>query len=48
MIASSIKASVVKDNARKVGDTGSPEVQVALLTARMPKTTMAVAACCAW
>lgn len=35
MIASSIKAAVVKDNARKPGDTGSPEVQVALLTARI-------------
>jgi small subunit ribosomal protein S15 len=35
MIASSIKAAVVKDNARQVGDTGSPEVQVALLTARI-------------
>jgi small subunit ribosomal protein S15 len=35
MIASSIKAAVVKDNARKVGETGSPEVQVALLTARI-------------
>jgi len=35
MIASSIKAAVVKDNARKAGDTGSPEVQVALLTARI-------------
>ncbi len=35
MIASSIKASVVKDNARSPTDTGSPEVQVALLTARI-------------
>jgi small subunit ribosomal protein S15 len=35
MIASSIKAAVVKDNARQPGDTGSPEVQVALLTARI-------------
>lgn len=35
MIAASIKATVVQDNARKVGDTGSPEVQVALLTARI-------------
>ena len=35
MIASSIKAAVVKDNARSPGDTGSPEVQVALLTARI-------------
>ena len=35
MIASSIKAAVVKDNARNPSDTGSPEVQVALLTARI-------------
>lgn len=35
MIASSIKAAVVKDNARSPNDTGSPEVQVALLTARI-------------
>jgi small subunit ribosomal protein S15 len=35
MIASSIKAAVVKDNARQAGDTGSPEVQVALLTNRI-------------
>ena len=39
MILSSIKAAVVKDNARKVGDTGSPEVQVALLTARINDLT---------
>ncbi|MBK6293986.1 MAG: 30S ribosomal protein S15 [Rhodoferax sp.] len=39
MILSSIKAAVVKDNARKVGDTGSPEVQVALLTARINELT---------
>ena len=39
MIASSIKATVVKDNARSVGDTGSPEVQVALLTARINELT---------
>src|SRR5665647_2450843 len=39
MIASSIKAAVVKDNARQVGDTGSPEVQVALLTARINELT---------
>jgi hypothetical protein len=59
MIASSIKAEVVKANARGATDTGSPEVQVALLTARineltphfklnMPRITTAVAACCAW
>jgi small subunit ribosomal protein S15 len=39
MIATSIKAAVVKDNARQAGDTGSPEVQVALLTARINELT---------
>ena len=39
MIASSIKAEVVKANARAAGDTGSPEVQVALLTARINHLT---------
>ena len=29
------KAEVVKDNARSEGDTGSPEVQIALMTARI-------------
>ena len=58
MIASSIKAEVVKDNARAANDTGSPEVQVAILTARIneltpisrptPRTTTAAAVSCAW
>jgi small subunit ribosomal protein S15 len=39
MIASSIKAEVVKDNARAANDTGSPEVQVAILTARINELT---------
>lgn len=39
MIASSIKAEVVKANARSASDTGSPEVQVALLTARINELT---------
>ena len=39
MIASSIKAEVVKAHARSAGDTGSPEVQVALLTARINELT---------
>ena len=39
MIASSIKAAVVKDNARSPSDTGSPEVQVGLLTARINELT---------
>ncbi len=39
MIAASIKAEVVKANARSATDTGSPEVQVALLTARINELT---------
>ena len=35
MIAKEIKASIVAANARSAGDTGSPEVQVALLTGRL-------------
>ena len=35
MIAKETKATVVADNARAAKDTGSPEVQVALLTARI-------------
>ncbi len=33
------KAEIVKDNARGAKDTGSPEVQVALLTARINDLT---------
>ena len=33
------KAEIVKSNARSTGDTGSPEVQVALLTARINELT---------
>jgi small subunit ribosomal protein S15 len=39
MIAASKKAEVVKANARAANDTGSPEVQVALLTARINELT---------
>ncbi|AGX87795.1 30S ribosomal protein S15 [Candidatus Symbiobacter mobilis] len=39
MIASNVKAAVVQDNARHERDTGSPEVQVALLTARINELT---------
>lgn len=39
MIASSVKAEVVKANARSENDTGSPEVQIALLTARINELT---------
>ena len=34
-IAKDAKAAIVADNARGQNDTGSPEVQVALLTARI-------------
>ena len=33
------KAQVVQDYQRKTGDTGSPEVQIALLTARITDLT---------
>jgi len=33
------KAEVIKDNARQEGDTGSPEVQVAILTDRINTLT---------
>ena len=33
------KAEVIKDNAQKSGDTGSPEVQVAILTDRIKTLT---------
>lgn len=35
VIAVAEKAEIIKNNARCVNDTGSPEVQVALLTARI-------------
>ena len=39
MISKENKAAVVKDNARAANDTGSPEVQVAILTARINELT---------
>ena len=39
MIAKSIKADIVQANARQAGDTGSPEVQVALISARISMLT---------
>ncbi|MEJ6002355.1 30S ribosomal protein S15 [Paucibacter soli] len=38
-IADLNKADIVKSNARSANDTGSPEVQVALLTARINELT---------
>ena len=37
--ASLNKAEIIKDNARSANDTGSPEVQVAILTARINELT---------
>jgi small subunit ribosomal protein S15 len=34
-----VKADIIKANARATSDTGSPEVQVALLTARINELT---------
>jgi small subunit ribosomal protein S15 len=39
MIAKDIKAGIVSANARSANDTGSPEVQVALLTGRINELT---------
>ena len=39
MIAQQVKADVIAANARAAHDTGSPEVQVALLTARINDLT---------
>ncbi|MGE5117753.1 MAG: 30S ribosomal protein S15 [Betaproteobacteria bacterium] len=38
-VAEIVKADIIKANARSVSDTGSPEVQVALLTARINELT---------
>jgi small subunit ribosomal protein S15 len=37
MLSAAEKNAIVKDNAQAEGDTGSPEVQVALLTANINK-----------
>ena len=39
MISKEKKAAIMKEYARKEGDTGSPEVQVAILTARIQELT---------
>ena len=38
-ITAARKAEVIKDNAPKAGDTGSPEVQVAILSERISALT---------
>ena len=39
MISSELKTQIILDNARHEGDTGSPEVQIAVLTARIKYLT---------
>ncbi|MDG2005287.1 MAG: 30S ribosomal protein S15 [Novosphingobium sp.] len=38
-VAADKKQKIIKDNARDAGDTGSPEVQVAILTERIKNLT---------
>ena len=40
MITKEIKESIVKEHARSAGDTGSSEVQVAILTERINQLTV--------
>ena len=39
MIQKDVKAKVIAENATHEGDTGSPEVQIAILTARINELT---------
>ena len=39
MISSANKAELIKDNQKAANDTGSPEVQVAILTTRISEIT---------
>ena len=39
MISKEKKSQIIKEYGRKEGDTGSPEVQIALLTARITELT---------
>jgi small subunit ribosomal protein S15 len=38
-VAAEVKTQIIEDNARAKGDTGSPEVQVAILTTRIKNLT---------
>ena len=39
MISAEKKQAIIKEYARKAGDTGSPEVQIAILTERIAELT---------
>ena len=38
-VTAELKQEIIQDNARQQGDTGSPEVQVAILTSRIKTLT---------
>ena len=38
-VTAELKQEIIQDNARQKGDTGSPEVQVAILTSRIKTLT---------
>lgn len=40
MISSELKTQIILDNARHEGDTGSPEVQIAVLSQRIRELTV--------
>ena len=40
MISKEKKAAIIAEYGRKAGDTGSPEVQIAILTARITELTV--------
>ena len=42
MISKEKKAAIIAEYGRKPGDTGSPEVQIAILTARITASGMMV------
>ena len=53
MISKEKKTAIIKEYARTEGDTGSPEVQVAVLTARIQELTerriiIPDVVCCRW
>ena len=47
MISKEKKTAIIKEYARTEGDTGSPEVQVAVLTARR-RIIIPDVVCCRW
>lgn len=46
MIAKDKKQAIIKEYGRSEGDTGSPEVQIAILTARIQMLCELLDSCC--